>query len=38
MTLVGSRGDPDERVEIPAAAGAANGVVISDTLKRISGC
>lgn len=37
MTLVGSREDLDQRVRIPEVAGAANGVVISDTLKRISG-
>jgi hypothetical protein len=37
MTLVGSREDLDQRVEIPDVAGAANGVVINDTLKRISG-
>lgn len=37
MTLVGSREDLDERVEIPEVAGAANGIVITDTLKRISG-
>jgi hypothetical protein len=37
MTLVGSRDDLDQRVQIPEVAGAANGVVINDTLKRISG-
>lgn len=37
MTLVGSREDLDQRVQIPEVAGAANGVVITDTLKRMSG-
>ena len=37
MTLVGSREDLDQRVEVPVVAGAANGVVINDTLRRISG-
>jgi hypothetical protein len=37
MTLVGSREDLDQRVQVPEIAGAANGVVITDTLKRISG-
>lgn len=37
MTLVGSREDLDQRVQIPDVAGAANGVVITDTLKRING-
>jgi hypothetical protein len=37
MTLVGSREDLDQRVEIPEVAGTADGVVITDTLRRISG-
>jgi hypothetical protein len=37
MTLVGSREDLDQRVRVPQVAGAGNGVVITDTLKRISG-
>lgn len=37
MTLVGSREDLDQRVQIPEVAGAANGIVINDTLKRING-
>jgi hypothetical protein len=37
MILVGSREDLSERIQIPEVAGVANGVVITDTLKRISG-
>lgn len=37
MTLVGSREDLDQRVDIPEVAGVANGVVIKDTLKRLDG-
>lgn len=37
MTLVGSSEDLEQRVQIPDVAGAANGVVINDTLKRIGG-
>jgi len=37
MTLVGSREDLDQRVQVPEVAGGANGLVITDTLKRISG-
>jgi hypothetical protein len=37
MTLVGSREDLHQRVQVRETAGAANGVVINDTLRRISG-
>jgi hypothetical protein len=36
MTLVGSRDDLRERVQVPSAAGI-NGVVIKDSLKRLGG-
>jgi nucleoid-associated protein YejK len=36
MTLVGSREDLNERVQIPEAPGV-DGVVITDTLKRLTG-